>query len=795
MIKPKVINLSKYKLNEAEIKIMSRGPKFCPTPNTPDLFDVKIAVKDLVRKLELKKHFGDKTSDINEDVIKVKSNYIPPQSSDIVFNSKMKEMKRLTEYLTPVKPDHYNISEAERKAISTLKSNKSIVIKTADKGSAFIIMDTEFYLAKVEERLNIANIYKSHSKNPDNTAVSRLKNFIEKHKSSLTKIEKLCLKNPNFKTSNFVAYPKIHKSEAISKQVSNSNSVYLEMATPDDLKFRYIHAGPNAPTSKLSELLDNLLKPYLTKIPSYIKDSNDFLNKLPTFSENEINDIVFATCDIVDMYSNIELDIVIKSVQYWVSKFPTLLHPRFDLEFIEEGLGIVLNNAFFQFNDKYYSLQCGTGTGTQVAPTIANLAMGYLEITLYSKVKNTFGNNVEIYVKNNWKRFIDDGQICWKKSFGDFNKFVSILNQLHPKIQFTSEVNENKISFLNILLYKNVNQIHTDIFYKDTDTHDYLPFSSCHPRHTKINVPSTLARMVCQIVTDPIIREKRLKELKSWLLKSGYKPDLITNCFKKFEDVHFETLRQKINVENEQEKIVFIQTHNPNNPHIFGKILEIYKSLKNYEGPEGIFKNTVLIKAEKQPPNLGRLLLKSFYSSKPEIPPGVTKCDYKKCDACKFIPVTKSIDFKGHTDSFNIKQNFNCNSKNVIYKISCKGCNEFYIGETVNLKQRISGHKHKLLLEDKRDLQKVYNHISFCAKNYPIPFNITPFYQVKEDSLTARLTIEDHFIKKYNPRLNTYFHEKYNFIKKYNPRLNTYFHEKYYFGNQKKKRKIDETEQ
>ena len=212
------------------------------------------------------------------------------------------------------------------------------MIKTADKGSSFIIMDSEFYLAKVEERLNITNIYKSHSKNPDNIAVSRLNNFIEKHKSSLTKKEKLCLKNPNSKTSNFVAYPKIHKSEAISKQVSSSNSVYLEMATPDDLKFRYIHAGPNAPTSKLSELLDNLLKHYLTMIPSYIKDSNDFLSKLPTFSENEISDIVFATCDVVDMYSNIELDIVIKSVQYWVSKFPTLLHPRFNLEFIEEGL-------------------------------------------------------------------------------------------------------------------------------------------------------------------------------------------------------------------------------------------------------------------------------------------------------------------------------------------------------------------------------------------------------------------------------------------------------------------------
>ena len=149
--------------------------------------------------------------------------------------------------------------------------------------------------------------------------------------------------------------------------------------------------------------------------------------------------------------------------------------------------------------------------------------------------------------------------------------------------------------------------------------------------------------MICQIVTDPIIREKRLKELKLWLLKSGYKPNLIDNSFKKFENVHFATLRQKVNVENEQEKIVFVQIHNPNNPHIFGKILEIYKSLKTYEEPEGIFNNTVLIKGEKQPPNLGRLLLKSSYSSKPDVPPGVQKCTFKKCNACKFIPASSSL--------------------------------------------------------------------------------------------------------------------------------------------------------
>ena len=64
------------------------------------------------------------------------------------------------------------------------------------------------------------------------------------------------------------------------------------------------------------------------------------------------------------------------------------------------------------------------------------------------------------------------------------------------------------------------------------------------------------------------------------------------------------------------------------------------------------------------------------------------------------------------------------------------------------------------MFSDDDDLQKIYDHISFCAKERRLPFTIVPFYQVKQESLTARLTIEEYFIKKYNPKLNTYFHEK-----------------------------------
>ena len=39
---------------------------------------------------------------------------------------------------------------------------------------------------------------------------------------------------------------------------------------------------------------------------------------------------------------------------------------------------------------------------------------------------------------------------------------------------------------------------------------------------------------------------------------------------------------------------------------------------------------------------------------------------------------------------FKVNDNISCKSKHVIYVIQCRGCNEQYIGETVNLRNRIT---------------------------------------------------------------------------------------------------------
>ena len=92
---------------------------------------------------------------------------------------------------------------------------------------------------------------------------------------------------------------------------------------------------------------------------------------------------------------------------------------------------------------------------------------------------------------------------CGKFFFGPVSEFIEILNSLDANINFTYESNEIGLPFLQLFIYKTPSTVATDIYYKETDSHDYLPFKSCHPRHTLENIPFNLARNICTLVDDP----------------------------------------------------------------------------------------------------------------------------------------------------------------------------------------------------------------------------------------------------------------------------------------------------
>ena len=84
----------------------------------------------------------------------------------------------------------------------------------------------------------------------------------------------------------------------------------------------------------------------------------------------------------------------------------------------------------------------------------------------------------------------------WTLDKENLQKLQKILNSVNADLSFTVQQNTEKLSFLDVLIKCDEGLISTDIFYKPTDTKQYLMYTSCQPKHTKNNIPFNLAREI-----------------------------------------------------------------------------------------------------------------------------------------------------------------------------------------------------------------------------------------------------------------------------------------------------------
>ena len=108
----------------------------------------------------------------------------------------------------------------------------------------------------------------------------------------------------------------------------------------------------------------------------------------------------------------------------------------------------------------------------------------------------------------------------------DFTYFENVLGSLHPDIKFKVQKSAKKLTFLDIMVIKGGTFIITDIYFKSTDSKQYLNFKDCHPKTTKTNIPFSLACRICTIGFDSNILKIRLQELAT-TLRSRHYPDQV----------------------------------------------------------------------------------------------------------------------------------------------------------------------------------------------------------------------------------------------------------------------------
>ena len=88
--------------------------------------------------------------------------------------------------------------------------------------------------------------------------------------------------------------------------------------------------------------------------------------------------------------------------------------------------------------------------------------------------------------------YIDDIFMVWTKGKDSLKEFLKHYNRQNKHIQFTESEAGTTVPFLDVSVSLQHEKLHTDLSCKPTDKHQYLYYTSCHPKHTKNSLPYSL---------------------------------------------------------------------------------------------------------------------------------------------------------------------------------------------------------------------------------------------------------------------------------------------------------------
>jgi hypothetical protein len=129
---------------------------------------------------------------------------------------------------------------------------------------------------------------------------------------------------------------------------------------------------------------------------------------------------------------------------------------------------MILTMDNFSFNDNHYLQIHGTAMGTKIAPSFANLFLGYFEANVLENAP---------FQPHTWLRYIDDIFLIWTEGLDNLKNFSEYHNNIHPTIKVTSSHSSTNVPFLDVSVsLTNDGSICTDLYTKPRDKHQHLLF-------------------------------------------------------------------------------------------------------------------------------------------------------------------------------------------------------------------------------------------------------------------------------------------------------------------------------
>ena len=355
-----------------------------------------------------------------------------------------------------------NVNTAKDHTYNDLKQlikNKNLCVLSGDRDSCVIIMNKQSYIQKLEGMLDEGikrGIYEPS---------------IDMTKHDLDTFQRFLYRNFKNHPSYDKMRPKSSQPARLYATAKTQKFNNLDEITFEKLKFRPIVAQTGTATYDTVKVIGEYLKPLAFneyKINDCLKFP-DMIKALPPLQKNE----EYVLYDVESLFTDIPLK---ETIDYIIHKIynEKLLKPICKKLIFKRLLYKLTTDCTIQFNQSFYKQIDGCAMGSPLSVILADIHMVRTENEVVKPLNPPF-----------YKRFVDD--IYSRRNKSQQDVLFEALNNFHPNIKLTVEVNPEKFLDTKILL-KNEVVVTTQVYRKENKK--TVPWVSKIPKKYKQNTIS-----------------------------------------------------------------------------------------------------------------------------------------------------------------------------------------------------------------------------------------------------------------------------------------------------------------
>ena len=260
-------------------------------------------------------------------------------------------------------------------------------------------------------------------------------------------------------------------------------------------------------------------------IVNIVQDSYQVINIIDNYINTKFNpNDIILTFDLVSFYTELKVDFLNDKLDYLYNLFKNEYDTKSQYKFysylhiismIKDGYALASKFCIIKIDNKYYVQKQGVIMGASFAPSFANLSI--LIHIIQTKIYKCKAIKLNL-------RMVDDTMLILDASY---NIDIDIIfEKFYPQtLQFTSEhMNDDCIQFLDILFFKIDNTLQYIMQIKKLKIEFFVPYSSNHPKHMKINIVRNMVNRAAILCSNRNLFYHTFIALRHRFQRSGY-PD------------------------------------------------------------------------------------------------------------------------------------------------------------------------------------------------------------------------------------------------------------------------------